>query len=121
MDSGWTQGFRQAREAIRSLHAQLAKVSAELAIAKLEKEYLKETLVRVRRENTRKSRAPEELRSKERIGALFMGPAEIQKARDILAAREQEKKQAQQDTVAEEEAMAQKELESKFREQDNRS
>ena len=102
---------RQTRELIRSLYHQLAEVSAELAIQKLEIEYLKESLARVRRENTRKNKAAEQLRFEDMIDTLFVGPTEVQKAKDILAAREQEKKQAQQDTVAREETMAQEELE----------
>ena len=98
----------RASKVIIGLYDQLAKKSADLTITKLDNERLKESLTRERRRKTRRKKVLEQLRSDGQTGALFMSPSKVQKARDILAVREQEEQQLQRDRESRKEAVAQK-------------
>jgi hypothetical protein len=82
-------------------------LSAKLVLSNLRVKHLSESLHKQGERKKRKRKVIEELRASGSSETLFMSPAKIQKTRDIVSSREQEKEQLQQEKRARAQVRAQ--------------
>lgn len=110
----------KAAKVLKAVSDHLIESEAEKTILRFDNARLQEALSAALARKKRKKTVVETIRAEQGSGAVIWGPAEIQRARDLTRAREEETVQKQQDIRLRKQQQAQKKIQEEVERQQRR-